>query len=169
VARRALALLLSSGAVAGCGAPAATIDIPPGAAPTVTSGGAASARVDPAPTALVWETKEERAFAAGRERGLPVLVYLHADWSTPAVQMNRSVWSDPAVLAELREVVPLRIDVTDTEAADWVLQVYGLSSVPEAVLVDASDKSRRESVAVGFAEASRVAASLAAARKRLAR
>jgi protein disulfide-isomerase len=86
-------------------------------------------------TAIVWETSEVDARDRARRTGKPLLVYFRAAWATAALQMERSVWTDPGIIALVERFVPLRIDVTDAEGdAEAFAQTYGITSVPEIVI-----------------------------------
>src|SRR5262249_25258374 len=86
----------------------------PGTSPSptliVTAPSAAPTSGDPSesPGTIRWETSKDAAQARARARGRPLLVFVFAAWSAPALQMDRVTWTDPRVIEQLRSFVALR-------------------------------------------------------------
>jgi len=98
-------------------------------------------RVPEEPTSIAWETDEPTARQRARREGLPMLVWVRADWATAALEMERKAWSDPRVMAEARRFVALKLDVTAAEGdAELYAERYGVTMMPETVLFDASGR-----------------------------
>ncbi|MDI1443893.1 thioredoxin family protein [Polyangium sp. 6x1] len=86
----------------------------------------------------VWETDEPRARARAAREGVPLVVYLSADWSGASIAMAREVWSDPRILLQSTPLVALRIDLTEeTPDAELRAARYGATAVPMTVVLDA--------------------------------
>jgi thiol:disulfide interchange protein len=143
---------------------AATVVIDPVAAPDLP----ASASVSAAPRAprrapdgaIAWETSEPDARARARSRRLPFLVYACAEWSVPCLELDRTVWRAPGVVAAARRFVALRLDLTSAEGdAELFAQRYELTAVPTILLFDA--EGRRAASLRGYVDADRLAAELA--------
>lgn len=96
---------------------------------------------------------ERDARDRARRQNLPLLVYVHADWSVPCVELERGAWRDPRVLAEARGFVPLRLDVTATDDDDELYaQRYGVRGVPEIIVVDPAGRTLARSVGAPSAD-----------------
>lgn len=90
------------------------------------------------PRLLVWETDEARARARATREGLPLLVFLSADWSAASIAMTREVWSDPRVLVQRTPIVALRLDLSaDTPDNELRFAHYGLRTLPATLVFDA--------------------------------
>ena len=74
---------------------------------------------DPGENGIPWITDEAAAVIASRSLQAPVLVDLTADWCTACRTMERTTFSDPAVVeAANRYLVLLRVDCTDVDDPD---------------------------------------------------
>lgn len=120
---RSLAPLLSLLiAASSCGPPSrdAVVHVAGGAAvPSlveVTPSAEPGREAPPVPAVMPWETSRSAARARARDRGAPILVFLFAAWSTAAVRMDRTTWTDARVLRRARSFIPLRVDVTEADA-----------------------------------------------------
>jgi len=90
---------------------------------------------------LVWETSVSEAQARARRQRRPMLVYLRADWSAAALELDRGVWSDPRVLRAARGFVALKLDLSAAEGdAELYAQHFGVRAVPTTVVLDAAGK-----------------------------
>jgi thiol:disulfide interchange protein DsbD len=108
---------------------------PQAAAPT--AGGEAGESVS-----LTWLTDEQAAFAEAQRTGKSVIVDFHSTWCTSCADMDHKTWSEPEVARVVEEAfVPLRIDVTQGDAASEALQdKYRAESLPTLIVVDATGK-----------------------------
>jgi thiol:disulfide interchange protein len=89
------------------------------------------------PTPIAWETSERDARDRARQQRVPLLVFVRAAWALASIEMEREAWADPRVAALALRVVPLRLDVTSGEGdAELYAQRYGISGVPETILLD---------------------------------
>jgi thiol:disulfide interchange protein len=125
------------------------------ASPTATGAQPAAPRI----ASIPWETSEETARARAKARKLPIVVFLFAAWDTAAVQMDRTVWADRRVLDRSRNFVPLRLDLTNTDAnAQAVADRYDLHVVPEVVILD--DTGREVARIEGFTTVDKILSAL---------
>jgi thiol:disulfide interchange protein len=109
---------------------------------------------------IPWEPSE----SAGRERAarrrLPYVIFASADWHTASYQMDREVWTHPAVTRFASAFVWIRLDLTETEGdSELYAQRYALQGVPSTLVFDAT--GHRVHAAVGFQSADDVARALA--------
>lgn len=80
----------------------------------------------------------EMALAEASQSGQPVFVDVTADWCISCKQMERSVYPDPAVAAQLARFARIQIDVTDTTAdSRELLDHFGLFGPPSLLFFDA--------------------------------
>ncbi|MDI3288841.1 thioredoxin family protein [Polyangium sp. 15x6] len=113
----------------------------PGDAPAVVAvgdAGQSETTTSSRPRPLVWETDETRARARAAREGLPLLVFLSADWSAASIAMAREVWSDPRILLQRTPIVALRLDLSaDTPDTELRFAHYGLRTLPTTIVFDA--------------------------------
>lgn len=92
------------------------------------------------------------AGAAGRW----TLIDIYADWCVSCHVIEREVFGDPAVAAELRKAQVVRPDVTANDAVDRALmREWQIAGPPTLVFVGADGRERRELRVVGEISASR--------------
>ena len=103
---------------------------------------------------------DQRLQSAGR----PVMLDFYADWCVSCKEMEAQTFVDPAVRAKLDKAVLLRADVTANTADDKaLLQRFHLFGPPGIILFDAQGHELESARVVGFQDAPRFSASLAAA------
>lgn len=94
--------------------------------------------------------------------GRPTLVDVRADWCVSCLELERTTFTDPQVVALLKEgVTLLKMDVTANNASDQAFmrhfQIYG---PPALLLFDANGKERTELRVTGYMDGSTFAAHL---------
>lgn len=72
-----------------------------------------------------------------KKEQLPLVVYVRADWSAGALEMDRNVWSDPRILMGPHAVVSLRIDVTNEADGELLAEEFRVQAVPTTIFFDA--------------------------------
>jgi thiol:disulfide interchange protein DsbD len=103
----------------------------------------------------------ERVLAASG--GRPVMLDFYADWCVSCKEMEKFTFADPRVRAELGRMLVLQADVTANSEADKVLlKRFGLFGPPGIVFFDASGRELSQARVIGFQDAERFLASLAA-------
>lgn len=90
-----------------------------------------------------WETNLDDARVHARRERLPLVVYVRADWSAGALEMDRLVWSDPRILFYPLQIVPLRVDVTDGPNAELLAEEFRVRRVPTIIFVNADGREVR--------------------------
>jgi hypothetical protein len=91
-----------------------------------------------APAAIAWEADERDARERARRRGLPRIIYIRADWSATALEMERKAWSDPRVADAARRFVALKLDVSSAEGD---AERYGVERIPSTLVLDADGRT----------------------------
>ena len=103
---------------------------------------------------IAWVISEDTARDRSRRHNLPLLVYVRADWAAACLEMERRTWLDPRVAAAARPFVALRLDVTEAEGnAELYAQRYGVSGVPEILVVDPRGRTVARTVGAPSTEA----------------
>jgi thioredoxin:protein disulfide reductase len=81
----------------------------------------------------------QRELTAAAASGQQVLLDFYADWCISCKVMERDVFSDPAVMAQLSQFRLLQADVTDYDEQDRaLLQHFGLAGPPSMLFFDAN-------------------------------
>jgi len=95
----------------------------------------------------------DRALAAARTAGKPVMLDFYADWCVSCKEMEKYTFTDPAVNVALADYVLLQADVTANDAADQALmQRFGIIGPPMSLFfLDGAE--RRELRLTGFEKA----------------
>ena len=119
----------------------AILGIPPAeSAPTVAPLATEAPRLQPVSshaTVIAWITSERDARDQARKKNLPLLVYVRAAWAAPCIEMERTAWRDPRVIAAASGFVPLQLDVTETDGnAELYAERYAVTTIPEILVVD---------------------------------
>ena len=113
---------------------------------TVYALGAAGARQSSAGGELPWMVNQEaEALALARAEHRPMIVDFWGDWCAACKELDHTAWSDPAVQAEARRFVLLKIDnsadrLADPKVSDLVdrvMEKYGVISQPTVLFIDA--------------------------------
>lgn len=113
---------------------------------TVYAVGASGARQAAAGGELPWMVNQEaEALALARAEHRPMIVDFWGDWCAACKELDRTAWSDPAVQAEARRFVLLKIDNSADKLADprvsdlvdRVMEKYGVISQPTVLFIDA--------------------------------
>ncbi|HEY8075025.1 MAG TPA: thioredoxin family protein, partial [Labilithrix sp.] len=95
---------------------------------------------DPSPT--VWHDLASGEAVARREHR-PVVVFVHARWSTADVMLERESFPSPAVRRAMRGFVAIDVDASDDEDPKTraATQRFCVRGVPTIVVLDAIDVS----------------------------
>jgi thiol:disulfide interchange protein DsbD len=123
---------------------------------TVYAVGAGNARQAAASAGdLQWlVNREAEALALARAEGRPVAIDFWGDWCAACKELDHKAWSDPAVRAEARRFVLLKIDNSADKLADPVvsaavdqaMEKYGVISQPTVVLIDGRGRELPERI-----------------------
>lgn len=138
-------LLVALALAPGCSAPAKepVVVVPGGATSPALVELLPTAAPDDAPppekpTRLTWQTSLETARALAKKRRLPLVVFLIAEWTVPAVKMERTTWTDPEIVALADRFIALRVDLTDDGPnAQATADHFDVLMLPTVVVLDA--------------------------------
>jgi thiol:disulfide interchange protein DsbD len=79
----------------------------------------------------------DRALAAARRDCRPVMIDFGAEWCIACKELDKLVYVDPAVVAEARRFVNIKVDATDeTPALNELQKRYGVVGLPTVVFID---------------------------------
>jgi thiol:disulfide interchange protein DsbD len=96
----------------------------------------------------------KRELASAKEAKRPVMIDFYADWCTSCKALERSTFSDPAVIKALDGFTLLQADVTARDATDMVLQEHlGVTAPPAIIFFNSEGVEQRELRLVGFVAA----------------
>jgi thiol:disulfide interchange protein DsbD len=101
----------------------------------------------------------DRALAAARAAGRPVMLDFYADWCVSCKEMERYTFSDPAVAKEMARFELLQADVTANDVEDQALMQgrFGIPGPPAILFFDRDGRELRAYRVVGFKPAAEFA------------
>ena len=76
----------------------------------------------------------DKALAQAKRENKPLVLDFHAEWCVPCKQMEKTVFPDPKVAAQLKQVVFVRIDTDKEPELTQKLGVVGLPDIRFATL-----------------------------------
>ena len=80
-----------------------------------------------APT-ITWQNFDSALLEQAQQERRPVIVYFHADWCVPCIELDRYTFSDPGVVESAESFIRTKVDWTEYASVDDQLQ-------PEAALL----------------------------------
>jgi thiol:disulfide interchange protein DsbD len=85
---------------------------------------------------VAWHTDLDGAFATARAKDEPVLLDFRANWCVACVELEKKTWPEPDVQKILRDVIPVRMDMTDNTPHNRALQKrFGVVGLPTVILL----------------------------------
>ena len=87
-----------------------------------------------------WKKYDEKALAAARAAGKPVVIDFYADWCLPCKELDEKTFTDAKVIAELGRFERLKADLTSPEDAvtKALTEQYAVVGVPTILFLDAN-------------------------------
>lgn len=137
IGRKVLALILLT-----AGAHGLVMAITRVAPPPVTAAGRSG---------LEWRSDLNSALGQAAREGKPVLVDFYADWCAACKELDKLTYSDPAVQAELRRFVAVKIDMTrPTADSERFTKIYGIVGLPVVAFHDRAGRLLPQPRITGF-------------------
>lgn len=93
----------------------------------------------------------DRELLAAGNAGQMVMLDFYADWCVSCKEMEKYTFSDPGVVAALKNVILLQADVTDNDDIDKaLLSKFGIPGPPSILFFDSKGQEKRGYRLVGF-------------------
>jgi len=78
-----------------------------------------------------WEIDLDKGLSLARDQKKPAIIDFYADWCIACKELDKTVFSDPAVRAELSRFVCIRQDLTiENDRTKQIARDYGLRGIP---------------------------------------
>jgi len=119
------------------------------------------------PARSIWKPYSKQAVEDSIVQKKPVVIDFYADWCPDCHELDRIVFSDPSIIAQLAQVTALRMNVTNINGArvQSIIQEYGIDGVPEVVFLDGHGHEIKDSRVMGLVTPEEFSRSLKAALK----
>lgn len=123
----------------------------------------ASCQKAPSHEAFVWKPYSKQALEDAIAKKKPIVFYFWAQWCPNCRELDRTVFSDPFIMAKLAQVEALKMDVTDMDnaAVQQMSAAYAIDGVPTVVFLDRGGHEIDGSRIVGLVNSQEFAQSLA--------
>jgi thioredoxin:protein disulfide reductase len=101
---------------------------------------------------ISWDSYSDAALQQSRDRGVPVLIDFYADWCIPCIELDRSTWTDAAVIGATRDIKKMKVDLThfDSPEAESLRKKFNISGVPTILLIKADGTEAADARIIGF-------------------
>jgi len=111
----------------------------------------------------IWKPYSKKALEESMAHQKPVVIDFFADWCPNCHDLDREVFSLPAIQAKLSHVTTLRMDATnqDDPQVQNILQEYGVEGLPTVVFIDSKGQEIANSRVIGFVTPEEFSQSLA--------
>lgn len=105
----------------------------------------ASAWADANAPKIDWQPYSEELMAEAQASGKPIIIDFFADWCVPCRQLDKTLFSEPEVVAASEEFLALKADLTeeDSESVTNLRLQYNVRGVPTVILINERGREYR--------------------------
>ena len=83
----------------------------------------------------------------------PLIIDFYADWCKPCREMEKTIFRDPEIVEQSRNLIPLKVDLTRRNPfQDEVLRNYGVIGVPTVIFINKEGMEERNLRIEGLAK-----------------
>lgn len=95
---------------------------------------------------IPWEAYSTEKVNASVAQHKPVVIDFYAQWCLSCHELERTVFSNPLIITQLKGVTPLRVDATDLNDpnVDDIIEEYSVIGLPTIVFLDAQGREIKE-------------------------
>jgi thiol:disulfide interchange protein len=122
------------------------------------SGGIGQAETKAA--SIIWQRFDVDILKLAKSKGQPAIVYFHADWCVPCIELDRYTFGDSKVIDSVNPFLKLKVDWTEYASVNDDLSpeaatlkdnftVYG---IPTIIFIDRNGDEIKTSRITGFAD-----------------
>lgn len=99
-----------------------------------------------------WTPYSQEAFDAARAEGKPIVLDFYADWCIPCLELDRSTFTDEAVIEAMEPYVRFKVDLTnfDSPESEALRQQFDVAGVPTILFLDAKGLEVPDTRVIGF-------------------
>jgi thiol:disulfide interchange protein DsbD len=99
-----------------------------------------------------WTPYTADAYEQSVADGRPIVLDFYADWCIPCLELDRSTFTDPAVIDAMDEYDRYKVDLTnfDSPESEALRQQFDIAGVPTIVFIDVNGQERKSARVVGF-------------------
>ena len=110
-----------------------------------------------APT-ITWQNFDSALLEQAQQERRPVIVYFHADWCVPCIELDRYTFSDPGVVESAESFIRTKVDWTEYASVDdrmepgaaLLKEQYTVYALPTLIFLDIEGNEAADSRVIGY-------------------
>lgn len=101
---------------------------------------------------ISWESYSDEKLMAAKAQQTPVVMDFYADWCIPCLELDRSTFTDAAVVRATNNLRRLKVDLThfDSPEAEALRKKFGISGVPTVIFLNNGGEEVASSRIIGY-------------------
>ncbi len=96
----------------------------------------------------------DKTLAVAKQAQKPVLIDIYADWCIACIEMEHTTFKDEKIVAELKDFVFIKLDLTNNNEANVLLDRWQIVGPPALVFYDPNGNERSDLEMIGLIAAS---------------